>query len=141
MPANYSIDVVRHLVVSRGWGTLTEEAMLGHARRLAGDPRFRRDMRHLFSFRDVTDARLSSNAVGAVAMANPFGAGAQRAILVGSEVAFGVARMYELLRTPAPDQLQVFRELEPALEWLGLTEAKADVLAQLAAIRESPGTG
>ena len=141
MPADYHIDPARSLVVSRAWGTLTDEDMIGHAKALASDPRFRRDMRHLFSFDDVRDPRLSSDAVRTVARLNPFGPGARRAVVVRSDAAFGVARMYELSRSPAPDDLQVFRELEAALEWLGLTADKAEVLAALAAVRQerSPG--
>jgi hypothetical protein len=65
----------------------------------------------------------------------PFGAGARRAIVVGSDVVYGMARMYQILRDTAPDHLEVFRDLASNVAWLGLTEAATDVQVLLAAIR------
>ena len=115
--------------------------MIGHANAFASDPRFRRDMRHLFSFDGVSDPRISCHAVRAVTKLNPFGPGARRAVVVRSDAAYGVARMYELSRDPARDELQVFRDLESALGWLGLAAAKAEVLAALAAVGQGPSAG
>ena len=33
-----------------------------------------------------------------------------------------MARMYQMMREPAPDEVRVFRDHGAALEWLGLAE-------------------
>jgi len=43
--------------------------------------------------------------------------GSRTAILAASALAFGLARMYVLMRNP-PYTMSVFREREPAMQWL-----------------------
>jgi hypothetical protein len=131
------IDVARGLVLARGWDTLTDQDVLGSLRAVATDPRFRPDMRHLIDFRDITKLDITSVGVRTAADNRYFGAGARRAFVLGSESAYGMARMYQILRDTAPDTLELFREPEPALEWLGLSRDAAEVLAALAALRPS----
>lgn len=52
---------------------------------------------------------------------NPYGAGARRAAVASRDLIYGMSRMYQLSRPPSDDELEVFRELDPALAWLGLT--------------------
>jgi len=48
-----------------------------------------------------------------------FAADAKRAFLVNSDVTFGFARMFEMLRgTLGEKGIQVFRNLDDALEWV-----------------------
>lgn len=141
MPTDYLIDLPRGLVISRAWGVLTDEELLARTRALAEDPRVRPDMRQLSDFREVTDLKVHGATIHAMVGLNPFGAGARRAVIVGSDASYGMARMYQLLQDTAPDSVDVFRELEPALEWLGLTEDADDVRAALASGRPSPGSG
>jgi hypothetical protein len=135
MPSGYTIDLPRSLVITRAWGVLIEEDLFGHAAALGADPRFRRDMRQLLDFREVTQLQISGATLRQMVDRNPFGAGARRAIVVGSEVAYGMARMFQTFKDATPDRLEVFRSLERALEWLGLTDSAADVRATLTAVR------
>jgi hypothetical protein len=57
---------------------------------------------------------------------NPFWAGARRALVITNDVLFGMARMYQLLKDESPDELQIFRNMDEALQWLGLADAKAE---------------
>lgn len=99
MPVVYTIDLARSLVLSRGWGVVTDCELLAHARALTADPRFARNFHQLADLREVTDARIteSTNKQMLVRL-NPFGAGARRAMVVTCDVAFGMARMYQILR-------------------------------------------
>jgi hypothetical protein len=45
-------------------------------------------------------------------------AGTRMAFLVGSPVAYGLARMYEMSRWNAPDAIEVFNSKDAALRWL-----------------------
>lgn len=138
MPFAYQIDIARRLVISRARGTLTDQDLLSHAAALARDLRFRPDMRQLADFREVTKIEIATGTVRQMAGLNPFRVGSRRAFVVGTEGAYGLARMYQILRDRDPDELEVFRALEPALEWLGLSQDAADVKAALTALRPSP---
>jgi len=138
MSFDYQIDVARRLVISRGWGALTDQDLLSHAASLAKDPRFQRDMRQLVDFREVARIEFATGTIHRMVGVNPFGAGARRAFVLSSAGAYGMARMYQSLSDPSPDKVELFRELEPALAWLGLTDDASEVRAVLAAIRPSP---
>jgi hypothetical protein len=135
MPGMYTVDPERRLVLSRGWGVVTGEELLGHARTLAADPRFESSFRQLADLRDVTGLDFGLPTVREIARINPFGTGARRAIIIGNDLAYGVIQMYQMLRDRTTQEVFVFRELEPALEWLGLS---ADVDAIVKGLREEP---
>jgi len=139
MPFDYQIDTARQLVISRVRGTMTTEDLVGHATALGEDPRFRPDMRQLIDFRGVTKLEITTGTIHRMVDLNPFGAGARRAFVLSSEGAYGMARMYQTLSDASPDKVELFRALEPALEWLGLAADDSAVLAALAVVPPQHG--
>jgi hypothetical protein len=133
MPGGYTIDAARSLILSRAWDVLTGADLIRHARTLASDPGFKPDFNQLCDFRDVTEVRADAAAIRELAALNPFGSGARRALVVSTDVVFGMARMYQILTEPAPDVFEVFRDFDQALKWLGVTGAKAELLRALSA--------
>ena len=115
MPSAFTIDAARSLVLSRGWGVLTDRDLLAHARALAVDPRFRPHFSQLTDFRDATGVDVTTATVREMAELSPFGAGARRALVVPNDLIYGMARMFQMMRSGSPDQIDVFRELESAL--------------------------
>jgi hypothetical protein len=65
---------------------------------------------------------------------NPWGQGARRAVVVASDYAYGMARMYQMIREPSQDELEIFRGLEHALDWLGCGDDLEAISARLAAL-------
>ncbi|HWZ85220.1 MAG TPA: hypothetical protein VN032_03410 [Thermoanaerobaculia bacterium] len=130
MPGSFAIDQTRSAVLTRGWGTLTGRDLLAHARTLAADPRFHPHFCQLVDLREVTTVDASSAIIRELAEVSPFGAGARRAIVVSTDVAYGMARMFQILRT-TPDEIFVFRDMDAALLWLGMAESKAELLSIL----------
>jgi hypothetical protein len=122
VPGSYLIDVANRLVVSRVWGVVAAETFIAHARGLAADSRFEPSFRQIADLREIARAELSAEDVRQIAEANPFGPGARRAVVVGADVIFGLARMYEQLADQSPDQFRVFRDYDEAVRWLGLPE-------------------
>lgn len=123
MPASYLIDQHRSLVFSRGWGVFTDEELLWHAETLRADPRFDPGFRQIVNFLDLTDVRVSPEGVRTIAQINPFHTDSRRAVVVPSDLVFGLTRMFEAHSNSRPDQFRVFRTLEPAFEWVGLDRA------------------
>lgn len=141
MPAAFTIDPSRRLVLSRGWGVLTDRELVAHVHALSADPRFRPDLHQLVDFLGVTDVRVTASGVREMTGLNPFGAGARRALAVSSDVAYGMARMYQIMRSDAADVVEIFRDIDSALEWLGVAEAKAELLRTLSELPPLPVTG
>ena len=120
MAWSYQIDPERGIVFSVFDGTTTDADVSAHQKALSADPAFEPGFSQLLDFRGVTSVRLTAAGVRAVAEAKNFGAGSRRAIVVASNVAYGMARMFEILRDPEPDTVEVFRDLAEARRWLGL---------------------
>jgi hypothetical protein len=139
MPCGYIIDLARSLVLSRGWDIVTDRELLAHVRALTIDPRFSRDFRQLVDLRDVTDVQITASCIREMVRLNPYGAGARRAVVVTNDVVFGMARMYQILSDESPDELQIFRKVDDALEWLLIADAKAEVLSALSQVPPIPG--
>lgn len=131
MSGAYTIDLERSLVRSRGWGVLTDRELLAHARALTVDPHFAPNFRQLADLREVTDVQITAATIKEMVRLNPFWAGARRALVITNDVLFGMARMYQILKDESPDELQIFRNMEDALQWLGLADAKAEELSAL----------
>lgn len=119
MPGSYTILPAARLVYSRAWGVFTDAELMAHVNSLRSDPRFEPSFRQLADFRDVTELEVSAEGVRTVATLNPYGRGARRAIVTSQPVAYGMARMYELLGYDSEDQVKVTRDLAEARAWLG----------------------
>jgi hypothetical protein len=122
MTAIYRIDKSRRIVFSRATGIVTDEVLLDHQQRLSADPDFEPDFRQLYDFCDVEELQATSMGVRELAINNPFGRGAQRALVAGSQAVYGVARMFQIMAEKGPDRIEVFYSLEEALDWLGLAD-------------------
>jgi len=120
MPTTYRLDLVNRVVYSRAWGVTRDGEFEAHSRSLRADRRFAPDFRQLQDLVDVTEPRVTAAGLRRVAELNPFGKNARRAVLVASDIAFGFARMHEMMRGDAGDDLKVFRDRAEALAWLGL---------------------
>ena len=122
MPFSYTVDSELRLVRTTGTGTISDEDSEQLSAMQRSDPRVHAMMRELLDLRlveqlSITPGRLQFRAHTdrqySTEYANTL------AIVVGSEVAFGVARMYELL-TDEHFLVRVFRDYAAACEWLGI---------------------
>jgi hypothetical protein len=130
----YVVDPGRSLVLSRGFDTLTDADLLNHVRSVRANAAFRGDMCQLADFRDVVQIAISAAGIRELAALNPWGPGARRAVVVGSDYAYGMARMYQIIREPSEEELEIFRDLGEALDWLGFTNDLEAISAALSAL-------
>jgi hypothetical protein len=119
MPVTYEIDTPRHLIRASAAGVVTYEELERHLAQEEHDD--------ALGFREVIDARgattdLTSTQVRALVARTDalvrkgrFGA---LAIVTDNDVAFGMARMYQILCEGLAVPIGVFRGLEPAMKWL-----------------------
>jgi hypothetical protein len=87
----------------------------------------------------VTDVQITVSTIREMVRLNPFGAGARRAVVITSDVVFGMARMYQILSDDSPDELLIFRKIDDALRWLWIADAKEELLAVLSQVPPIPG--
>jgi hypothetical protein len=121
---NHSIDTQLPLVYTVFSGDVNNADFVEHLRSLRADPRFDSSMPELVDLRGVTAVSVTSAMIPASArwpLHSPY---ARRAVVAPTDLLYGLARMYQSYRDDTGQaQLQIFRTLPPALEWLGLTEA------------------
>jgi hypothetical protein len=119
VPAHYKIDKERRLVMSTGSGVLTMADLLAHQEKLRKDPDFDPSFSQLSDFTHITTVDLDGADVQRLAQTTIFSPDSRRAFLVKSDLAFGLARMFELLRDAEGEKgIHVFRNLNDALEWV-----------------------
>lgn len=119
MPARYTIDKERRLVMSVGTGVLTAADMLVHQRQLKKDPDFDPDFSQLSDFTAVTAVDIRGEEVRALAVASIFSPTSRRAMLVATDEQFGLSRMFSALREARGEHgIRVFRDRDEALRWL-----------------------
>jgi hypothetical protein len=119
MPAFYKIDKERRLVMSTAFGIITMAEALAHQEKLLKDPDFDPNFGQLLDVTHVTDVELSAPDVRRLALKTVFSPNSRRAILVKSDLQYGLARMFGIVRDGFGEKgIRVFRKLEDALEWV-----------------------
>jgi hypothetical protein len=127
MPASYRIYADLRFVHTIASGALSGREMLAHATALAADAHFDRDYAQLVDFRPVTAFDALPAEIRQLADRNPFAANARRVALVGTAVAFGMLRMYQLLTdTEESGSLVTYDEAE-AWAFIGRSPPAPDV--------------
>jgi hypothetical protein len=119
MPLFSKIEKARKLVISTGSGVLTMADALAYQDKLQQDPEFDPSFSQLLDFTHVTKVELETEDIRRLAQRSLFSTDSRRAILVSSDVAYGLARMFEVLRESLGEKgIQVFRNLDEALDWV-----------------------
>lgn len=100
MPAEYIIVVARRLVLTRVYGVVADEDVIGHARRLKADPQFQPDMKQFVDLEAVEPSPMSVDALHAIrGNLNPFHTDAVRAVFAPHDMPFAFSRMFEMLHS------------------------------------------
>ena len=131
MAVGYSIDCEREIVLSRGWSDVMGKDVLMHARTLGADNRFVPQYNQLIDLRHVDKTDFTADAIWSLAVDSPFRAGAHRAIVVGSDAHYGLARMFEALRYGMGEDILVTRDIDEGIRWLNLDHARGELLTTL----------
>lgn len=119
MPAFYTIDKERGLVLSSGSGILTREDIWGHMNRLSTDPDFDPNFCQLLDFTNLTALEVGPDDVREFAQRDIFSAHSRRAFVVKDDLHFGLARMFGIHRELRGETgIRVFRNFDEAMEWV-----------------------
>jgi hypothetical protein len=119
MPAFYKIDKEHRVVLSTASGVFDLAAALAHQDQLLADPDFDPSYSQLLDYSHVTEVRIDTNDVRKLAERSVFWPCSRRAMYVTSDIEYGFARMFEMLRENAGEKgIRVFRNLDEALTWI-----------------------
>jgi hypothetical protein len=118
VPLTYRIDRERRRAVGSASGTVSAQEFLAQQAAMALDPDFEPDFDQLYDLRKMKNFGGSANNVSALAVASPFATGSRRALVVSSDVIFGLARMFQTLSDESGDEIQIFRDMDAAEAWL-----------------------
>jgi hypothetical protein len=120
MSAEYRIDKKSRLVLSTGSGVFTmADALAAHQDKLLHDPDFAPDFCQLWDLSLVTEAQLTSDDLRRLARRSVFSPDSRRAVLVSSDLAFGLSRMFVIFRQMLGETgIRVFRDRGEALDWV-----------------------
>ena len=126
MPAHYKIDKERRLVMTTVFGVVTLADGLAHQEKLRKDPDFDPSFSQLMDYTHVVRFEITAEDVRTLAQQSIFSPHSRRAMLVSGDLAFGLARMFEVLRESFGEQgIRVFRNLDDALDWVLARNASA----------------
>ena len=120
MANSYVIDTAHGVVFSRVWGTLTDEQAVSHAKTLKDDPRFNPGLNQIIDLRELADLQMTSPGTKNLAHIVPFRPDAKRAFLVGTGEAEKLSKVLWTYTEAGVDQYTLFRDLEKAMEFVGL---------------------
>jgi hypothetical protein len=121
MSWHHEIDAPNRLVRVHVEGTLTDADLIDGDRALRDDPDFDPAYYQLLDLTAADGSAVSAAGVQALASQPPlFTSSARRALVVETDLGFGMGRMFELLRGGKSGEIRIFRNLEEACDWLDL---------------------
>lgn len=126
MATQYQIDAATGVVFTIFRGAITFEEVVAHAVELRGDPAFHPRFAELLDLREVTYTNLTFPELEHLSRTiDPFSRAARRAIVASSDLMYETSLMYQAARGTA-ENVQVFRILKEARQWLGLADDSMD---------------
>jgi hypothetical protein len=130
VPIDHEVPAERTHVEISGHGPLTITEFRSAVRRLRADPSLDGIDRSLVDLRNVHRFAFEGHELrqfaGERATLPCLPGETKVAVVVGTEEGFGLARMYELSRSSANEEIRTFRCCVEAKAWLGLTHDVAE---------------
>jgi hypothetical protein len=106
-------------VMSVAADVFTIDDALAHQEKLLKDPDFDPSFSQLWDLTQITKWEITAADTRRLAQRTIFSSDSRRACVAISDVAFGYARMFEMLRENAGETgIEIFRDLDGALDWV-----------------------
>jgi hypothetical protein len=135
MPIRFRLFKSQHLILAEGTDPLTDADCSAHARRVLSHSDFKSGFFELLDLREASVSALTGN--GVFMTAREVAPHIKRltrsklAIVVADEAMFGMARMYQLFIGEFFKGVQVFRNIDEALDFVGLEPPELSRLKNL----------
>jgi hypothetical protein len=120
MSYSYEMDLPRQLVRVRLYGEVSDADLLAGDEELRADSRFQPEFDQIVDMSDAIEGGLTGEGIRELANRPPlFATTSRRALVVRSDLGYGLARMFQALRGDVAGEIQIFRSLAHAETWLG----------------------
>jgi hypothetical protein len=119
MRVRREIDPAQRVVTLGVSGDLDDEGLLSLAAELRQDPGVDSDFAFLIDLREASGKTVTTEGVRAL-IAQPLvlSPESRRAVVVPSDLGYGMARMYEMLREDRGGSARAFRDFDEARRWV-----------------------
>jgi hypothetical protein len=119
MQIDRQIDAVARVIILKVNGSLGDQELLSLAGLLENAPEIGSDFSLLIDLRQANGENVTSVGVRALA-ARPLvlSSASRRAVVVPSDLGFGMARMYDMLSDSRGGATRVFRDYDEARRWV-----------------------
>jgi len=119
MPVRYEINHELRRVFVTGTGPITDDELVGSDTSFRDAPDVDPSYSQLMDFSSADFDALTRRAIEQItSQPAVFAKQARRAIVVSSNVGYGIARMFELMRNDEAGEVRVFYERAKAEKWL-----------------------
>jgi len=119
MRVSREVDRTRRIVILGVSGELDDEGLLRLVAELQKDPEVTPNFALLIDLREASGLAVTGNGVRAL-VAQPLVLSpiSRRAVVVPTDLGFGMARMYEILREHRGGGIRAFRDFDEAQRWV-----------------------
>ena len=119
MPWSYEIDEAGGLIRFRFHGLVSNADVLDADQAMRDDPAFRAELDQIVDMTGIEEMQLTPAGVRELSERPPiFSLQSRRAIVVGGDLGYGLARVYQARRGDVAGEIQVFRASAEAEVWL-----------------------
>ena len=130
MSIQYRIIREQKLAYIKCWGMVTTEEILLEGTKLFSDEDWENGFNLLLDYREVTETDLCSQGIMKIVIQdkqNEFLFDKSKcAVIADKDILYGLSRMWELLSIENKGEKMVFRDVNDALSWLGLSSEFLD---------------
>lgn len=125
MPIDYDIIEDKQIVVAKGSGVVTGADVISHLDSLAADARYTAPMKKIIDYRSIESIDISSEDAVTIALKkdtfSPKFRGERCAFVSPGNATYSTSRVHQSLVNTNDINTAVFRQIEEALDWLGVT--------------------
>ncbi len=120
MPYRFRVEPERAIFFTEMWGRMNMEDSRRYFEDLASHPDYRPEFDGLIEMRDIEGTLTADELRGIAEMTRVPSSGRRprRALVVESDLHFGLMRMLEAYTSDGPREYRVFRTKEDALAWI-----------------------
>ena len=131
MPVSFTIFEERGFFLSTWSGAITDSVLLSSYKQLFEDEKYKPGFHEIADLRKARFDNLTSEGFRNLSkMVDSYLAGKcesfKTAMIVSHDFPYGMSRMYEVFSSNTPETVQVFRDPNKAIEWIGVGNFSLD---------------
>ena len=120
MPWEFQFDKKLNTVFFQASGEFTNTDLINCQDYCQSNPLYDCTMNQLNDFSAVTRFRITPVGIWRVIHGRKGRGGGRMAVVMASNLGFGLGRMFEMMQDGSPFKIHIFRQRADALHWLGL---------------------